>query len=192
MYSHFCINNNFKIQLQVISPYCLLNCQIVVKVSTSSIRDAHAFVGIFLILRLNLNSNCNVWLSPSQKFSAVICETLSDASPKVTCPKLAPSGSDSFYKCILFCFKIRNVCVCAQSCLTLCDPMGCSPLGSADHRIFQARILEWVAISSSRESSWPRDQTLVSCTAGKFIACSYYGSPWLRIYPFKLVFVFFG
>ena len=111
------------------------------------------------------SSNCNVSLSPSQKFSAVICETLSDASPKVTRPKLAPSGSDSFYNCILFCFKIRNVCVCAQLCLTLCDPMGCSPLGSTDHGIFQARILEWVASSFSRESSRPREQTWVSCVS---------------------------
>ena len=36
----------------------------------------------------------------------------------------------------------------AKSCLTFCDPMDCSPPGSSDHWIFQARILEWVAISS--------------------------------------------
>ena len=41
-------------------------------------------------------------------------------------------------------------CVCAQSCLTLCNPLDCSPSGSSVHGIFQARILEWVAISSSR------------------------------------------
>ena len=41
----------------------------------------------------------------------------------------------------------------AKSCLTLCDPMDCSPLASSVHRILQARILEWVAISSSRESA---------------------------------------
>ena len=46
-----------------------------------------------------------------------------------------------------------------QSCLTLGDPMGCSPPGSSVHRISQARILECVAISYSRESSQPRDQT---------------------------------
>ena len=46
-----------------------------------------------------------------------------------------------------------------QSCLTLCDPMDCSLPGSSVHGVLQARILEWVAISSSRESSWPRDQT---------------------------------
>ena len=45
------------------------------------------------------------------------------------------------------------VCSVAQSCLTLCDPMDCSPLGSSVHGILQARILEWVAISSSRGSS---------------------------------------
>ena len=40
-------------------------------------------------------------------------------------------------------------CVCAPLCLTLCRPMGCSPPGSSVHGILQARILEWVAISSS-------------------------------------------
>ena len=54
----------------------------------------------------------------------------------------------------------------AQSCLTLCDPMDCSPPGPSVHRISQARILEWVAISSSRGSSRPKDRTLVS-----YISC---------------------
>ena len=49
----------------------------------------------------------------------------------------------------------------AQSCLTLCDPMDCSPAG-----ILQARILEWVAIPLSWGSSQLKDQTLVSCIAG--------------------------
>ena len=48
-----------------------------------------------------------------------------------------------------------RVCVCAQ----LLDPMDCSPPGSSIHGIFQASILEWVAISCSRISSWPRDWT---------------------------------
>ena len=51
----------------------------------------------------------------------------------------------------------------AQSCLTLCDPMDCSPPGSSVHGIFQAIVLEWIAISFSRVSSQPRDQTQVSC-----------------------------
>ena len=55
----------------------------------------------------------------------------------------------------------------AQSCLTLCNPMDCSLPGSSIHGIFQARILEWVAISFSRRSSWPRDWTRVSCIVGR-------------------------
>ena len=54
-----------------------------------------------------------------------------------------------------------------QLCPTLCDPMDCSPPGPSVHRILQARILEWVAISFSRWSSWPRDGTWVSCIAGR-------------------------
>ena len=46
-----------------------------------------------------------------------------------------------------------------QSCLTLWDPMNCSPPGSSLHGIFQARIMEWVAFPFSRESSQPRDGT---------------------------------
>ena len=64
------------------------------------------------------------------------------------------------------------LCVCvAQSCPTLCDPMGCidcSLSSSSVHRILQARILERVAISFSRGSSQPRDQPRVSCMAGRF------------------------
>ena len=54
-----------------------------------------------------------------------------------------------------------------QSCPTLCDPMDFSLSGSSIHGIFQARILEWVSISFSRRSSWPRDWTLVSCIGGR-------------------------
>ena len=64
-----------------------------------------------------------------------------------------------------------NISLCvvvAQSCQTLCNPMDSSPLGSSGHGILQARILEWVAIPFSRESSWPRDRTPVFCTAGRF------------------------
>ena len=66
----------------------------------------------------------------------------------------------------LFC-----MCVCvlvAQSCLTLCDPMDCSPPGSSVHGILQARILEWVAILFSRNSSQHRGRTHVFCT-GRWI-----------------------
>ena len=54
-------------------------------------------------------------------------------------------------------------------CLTLCEPMGCSLPASSVHGILQAIILEWVAISFSRESSWHRDWTLVSYIEGGFL-----------------------
>ena len=56
----------------------------------------------------------------------------------------------------------------AQLCPTLGDPMNCSPPGSSVPGISQARILEWVAISSSRLSSQPRDWTQVSYIAGRW------------------------
>ena len=65
----------------------------------------------------------------------------------------------------------QDVCVhvlVVHPCLTLCDLMDYSSPGSSVHGIFWARILEWVAIPFSRGSSWPRDQTQVSCTAGGF------------------------
>ena len=55
----------------------------------------------------------------------------------------------------------------AQSCPILCDLMDYSLPGSSVHGIFQAGVLEWVAISFSRGSSQPRDWTRVSCTAGR-------------------------
>ena len=53
-----------------------------------------------------------------------------------------------------------------QSSLTLCNPMDGSLPGSSVHEILQARILEWIAMPSSRGSSQPRDQTCVS-----YISC---------------------
>ena len=54
-----------------------------------------------------------------------------------------------------------------SSHVRLCDPMNCRLPGSSVHGIFQARVLEWVAISFSRGSFWPRDWTQVSHTAGR-------------------------
>ena len=79
----------------------------------------------------------------------------------------------------------------AQSCLTLCS-------GSSVHRIFQAKILEWVAISSSRGSSWPRDWTSVSCLGRHILYhCTTWEAPvsiWLLTifwnWNFKAIMVF--
>ena len=63
-------------------------------------------------------------------------------------------------------FKVKVLV--ARSRPTLFDPMNCSPPRSSVHGIFQARIMEWVAIPFSRGSSRPRDQTRVSCMTGRF------------------------
>ena len=59
--------------------------------------------------------------------------------------------------------------VCVLSRVGLCDPMECNLPGSCVHGISQARILEWVAISSSRGYSWPRDQTHISCIGRRIL-----------------------
>ena len=73
-----------------------------------------------------------------------------------------------------------NLCMfhtCGQSlesCLTLCDPMGRSLPSSSVHGIFQLRILEWIVMTSSRRSYWPRDWTrasCISCITGGFFTC---------------------
>ena len=74
------------------------------------------------------------------------------------------------------------VVLVVKLCPTLCDLMDCSPPGSSVREISQARILEWVAISFSRGSSWPRGQTQVSCTAGGFFTAEPPGKPLMYIH----------
>ena len=76
-----------------------------------------------------------------------------------------------------------------QSCLILCDPTGCSLPGSFVHGILQARILEWVAISSFKGSSQPRNGTLVSYIfcIGRWVLYHkpHPGKPLLKLTPSK-------
>ena len=77
-------------------------------------------------------------------------------------------------------FNLLSESEVAQSCPTLCDHMNCSLLGSSIHEIFQARILEWIAISFSRGASGPRDQAClsgVSCITGGFFTAEPPGKP---------------
>ena len=100
-----------------------------------------------------------------------------------------------FVSLLSVCCVCVCVCVCAhvraQLCHTLCNPMDCSLPGSSVHVSFQARTLERVAISYSRRSSQPRNQTrtsCVSCTGRKIL---YHCATWealsvsytLEIYP---------
>ena len=63
--------------------------------------------------------------------------------------------------------KVKSESKVTQSCPTLCDPMDCSLSGSSVRGIFQARVLEWGAISFTRGSYWPRDRTQVSHIVGR-------------------------
>ena len=75
-----------------------------------------------------------------------------------------------------------------QSCPALCDPMDCSLPGSSVHGILQARILEPVALPSSRGPSWPRNQTPISCSsysAGRFFTAEPPGNPF-KLYTWGL------
>ena len=65
----------------------------------------------------------------------------------------------------------------AQLCLTFCDPMDCSLPGSSVHGILQARIVEWVAISFSKDSSWSRDRTGSPALQVESLPLSLLGSP---------------
>ena len=72
-------------------------------------------------------------------------------------------------------FKCINMCWVASVVSYSFCAMDCSPLGSSVHGILQARILEWVAMPSSRGSSWPRDWThvsCISCIAVRFVTIS--------------------
>ena len=69
---------------------------------------------------------------------------------------------------VLMIFLCAVLCLVHESCPTLCDLMVCCQPGSSVHGILQARILEWVAFPFSRGSSQPRNQTQVSCIAGRF------------------------
>ena len=82
---------------------------------------------------------------------------------------------------------VYDVCVLAkslQSCPSLWDPMHCSLPGSSVHGILQAGILAWVAMPSSRESSWSKDWSCISCLlhwqAGSYDYC-HLRSPWCTV-----------
>ena len=85
--------------------------------------------------------------------------------------------------CFFWC-QWKAVCVRAQSCPTLCNPMDCSPPGSSVHGILQARILEWVVISFSRGSFQPRDWIYISRTNRQILYhWATREAPWILFLP---------
>ena len=112
--------------------------------------------------RNKVHNTCNALeISPSHPLLlSRLVEKLSSMKLIPGAKKVGDLWSRAPWACVCVC-----VCVCvfsvAQLCLTLCDPMDCNsvPPGPSVHGILQARILEWVAMPSSRGSSWSRDQT---------------------------------
>ena len=114
----------------------------------------------------------------------VICWHHSPASPVVCLSRFSFVYNFMFsleLMIILFCICLAfSVRACVLSRVRLCDPLDCSPSGFSVQGVFQARIQEWIAISSSRGSSWPGDWTHVSCvsfTAGGFFTSESQGKP---------------
>ena len=107
------------------------------------------------------------WDSPG-KNTGVGCHALLRGS--------SPSRDETQVSCV-FCTagrfftvepQMKSFVLVAQSCLTLCDPTDYSSPSSSVHGILQVRTLEWIAIPFSTGSSRPKDQTGVSCIAGRF------------------------
>ena len=93
----------------------------------------------------------------------------------IPCPCWTLERYHLYFLFVLLCFlssskQYVHVCSVAQSCLTLCDPLGYKPPGSSVNRILQARILEWVALPSSRVFSQSKGQTQASCVTARFFS----------------------
>ena len=88
--------------------------------------------------------------------------------PQLLWPRLESTQSIQYRPWYWYTAVGAVLCLVAQSCLTLCNPMDGSLPGFSVHGILQARKQEWVAMPSSRESPQPRDQTQVSRIAGGF------------------------
>ena len=104
---------------------------------------------------LPFSSNCPVWPLSSHSHGP---RSPSSTVHLLSLPSLSCLNLQSW-------IQASSCPLCAESCLTLCNPMDYSPLGSFVHRILQERILVWDVMPSSSESSWPRDQTHVSCVS---------------------------
>ena len=109
------------------------------------------------------------WLLGTLSISSLMWASL---VTKTIFKNAASSPFMAIFVCVCACAHMHahaHICMCSLSCLTLYDSMDCSPPGSSVYGIFQAGILEWIAIPFSRGSSRPRDRIPVSCIAGKFL-----------------------
>ena len=125
-----------------------------------------------------------IWNLPSWTRSTLFSQRSSHIPSMPWSPLIAgPSQHYNMRTCGSVCSfnmksHIRSCHTCAkllQLCLSLCNPMDCNPTGSSVNGILQERILGWVALASSRGSSQPRDQTIISyisCIGRQRLSCS--------------------
>ena len=103
---------------------------------------------------------------------------LSNVSSVQMCINLNASSVQMCITQARWIFHLQNIfCACMLSHVWLCDCMDCSLPGSSVHRILQAKILEWVAMPSSRGSSWPRVWTCIFCFGRRIL---YHWATWDR------------
>ena len=121
--------------------------------ANGTVKEIHRYT---FLNRVNVKWNISHAAAAAATKSLQSCSTLSDpidGSPPGSCPRDSP-GKNTGVGChfLLQCMKVKNESKVAQSCLTLSDLMDCSRPGSSVHGIFQARVLEWVAIAFSNIS----------------------------------------
>ena len=108
-----------------------------------------------------------LWIRISEAVCEHLCVLHRDLNAWFKDLKTINVASWKCYWFIIIIIILINVYLVTQSCLTLCEPIDCSPPGFSVHGILQARILEWIAISFSRGFSQPRGRTQVSHIAGR-------------------------
>ena len=123
-------------------------------------------------------SSGHVWmweLDHKESCCCYIASVVSDSVwPQRLQPTRLPCPWDSLGKntgvgchCLFQCMKVKSESEVAQLCPTLSDPMDCSPPGSSIHGIFQARVLEWVAIAFSERKLSAEELMLLNCGFGE-------------------------
>ena len=143
-------------------------------------RFAHSFIRYYLTIKTTCQASPdsdNEWrkwtlpLMPRTPKGSTMQRSAGWTREELTGLGVAPPSSRAWNRHLLGLLglvpRVKVTILVTQSCPTLCDPMDCSPPGSSVHGILQARLLEWVAKSFSRGSSWLRDQAWVSCIASR-------------------------
>ena len=102
------------------------------------------------------SQSCSAWLGQGCCVWSNLCPPVLEQIHRMLCARAAGFSDRSEYVLV------------TQLCPTLFDPMDCGPPGFSVHGILQARILEWVTISSPKGSFPPRSQIWVSCITGRF------------------------